>query len=62
MLDRLGTNPTQVIGILLIGLATLACLSALRRRPSRDVLVWRALAFTNGLLVIEVLIGLRFKI
>jgi predicted membrane-bound spermidine synthase len=62
MLDRFGTNPTQLLGVLSFAAATIACLSALRRSGSRDRRIWKVLALTNGMLLIETALGLRFRI
>lgn len=59
MLDRLGTNPTQLLGMLSFSLASLACLLASRRSP--DAGIWKVLAFANALFLLEVVIGLRFR-
>lgn len=59
MLGRLGTNPTQLLGMLSFSLATLACLLASRRSPDRRV--WKTLACANALFLLEVILGLRFR-
>jgi hypothetical protein len=62
MLDRFGTNPTQLTGLLSFALATTACLSAGRRSTPGDKRIWNALAFINGLLLLDILFGFRFRI
>lgn len=62
MLDRLGTNPTQVLGVISFATATIACLSAVWTSAIRDRRTWKVLAFMNGLFLIEVVVGLRFRI
>jgi hypothetical protein len=60
MLDRFGTNPTQLLGILSFSLTTVACLHAARRAP--DARVWKVLTFVNALFLIEVIVGFRFRV
>ena len=62
MLDRFGTNPTQVTGLLSFAASTIACVIATRRSECLDRRAWRVLGFINGLLVFEVFIGLRHRI
>jgi hypothetical protein len=61
MLDRFGTNPTQVAGLLSFAASTIACVIA-TRRSCLDSRAWRVLGFINGLFVFEVFIGLRHRI
>lgn len=60
MLDRLGTNPTQLLGILSFSLTTLACLLAAHRSP--DARLWKVLTFVNALFLIEIIVGFRFRV
>ncbi|MEO7728428.1 MAG: hypothetical protein ABIS45_14330 [Burkholderiales bacterium] len=62
MLERLGTNATQLIGILSFATATIACLIAARRSEFRDARVWKWLALAQFILVIEILAGFRHRI
>jgi hypothetical protein len=62
MLDRFGTNPTQVTGLLSFAASTIACVIATRRSACRDSRTWRVLGFINGLFLFEVFIGLRHRI
>lgn len=62
MLDRFGTNPTQLTGLLSFAAATIACVIATRRSARRDSRAWLVLVFTNGIFFIEILIGLRHRI
>lgn len=60
MLDRFGTNSTQLLGILSFSLTTIACSFA--ARCSSDAKIWKVLAFLNALFLIEILVGFRFRI
>jgi hypothetical protein len=60
MLDRLGTNLTQLLGILSFSLTTLACLLAAHRSP--DARIWKVLTFVNALFLIEIIVGFRFRV
>jgi hypothetical protein len=62
MLDRFGTNPTQLTGLLSFAAATMACLIAARRSLGRNARIWQLLAFINGLFLIEIFIGLRHRV
>jgi hypothetical protein len=62
MLDRFGTNPTQLTGLLSFAAATIACLIAARRSTWRDTRAWQVLAFMNGLFLVEIFIGSRHRI
>jgi hypothetical protein len=62
MLDRFGTNPTQLTGLLSFAAATTACVIAARRSIGRDARLWQLLAFINGLFSVEVFIGLRHRV
>ena len=62
ILDRFGTNPTQLTGLLSFAAATIACLIATRRSDRRDSRAWLITMVTNGLFFLEVLIGLRHRI
>jgi hypothetical protein len=62
MLDRFGTNPTQVTGLLSFAAATIACVIAARHSSWRDARVWQVLVFINGLFLMEIFIGLRHRI
>jgi len=60
MLDRFGTNPTQLLGILSFSFSTLACLFAALRSP--DARIWKVLAFVNALFLVEIIAGFRFRV
>jgi hypothetical protein len=60
MLDRFGTNPTQLLGILSFSLTTVTCLLAARRSP--DSRNWKVLTFVNALFLIEIIVGFRFRV
>jgi H+/Cl- antiporter ClcA len=60
MLDRFGTNPTQLLGILSFSLTTLACSLAALRSP--DARIWKVLTFVNALFIVEIIVGFRFRI
>jgi hypothetical protein len=62
MLDRFGTNLTQLTGLLSFAATTIACLIASLRSGSRDAPTWRLLALINCLLLIEIISGLRYHI
>jgi hypothetical protein len=62
MLDRFGTNPTQLTGLLSFGAATMACVIAAQRSIGRDARAWQVLVFIHGLFSMEILIGLRHRI
>ena len=61
MLDRFGTNSTQLTGLLSFAAATIACLIAARHSDSRDAPTWRLLALMNGLFLIEIFSGFRHR-
>jgi hypothetical protein len=60
MLDRFGTNPTQLLGMLSFSLTTLACLLAARRSPNARI--WKVLTFLNALFLVEIIVGFRFRV
>jgi len=60
MLDRLGTNPTQLIGVLSFALTTIACQLATRR--SSGARTWKVLALLNALFLVEIIVGFRFRV
>jgi len=62
MLDRFGTNPTQVTGLLSFAASTIACVIATRRSACRDSRAWRVLGFINALFFFEIFIGSRHRI
>jgi hypothetical protein len=62
MLDRLGTNPTQLVGVIAFGGATIACLFATFRRDARDGGVWFVIALINSVFLLEILMGFRHRI
>jgi hypothetical protein len=62
MLDRLGTNPTQFVGIIAFAAATIACLIAARHPSARDGQAWIVLALINCLFLMEVFFGFRHRI
>jgi uncharacterized membrane protein len=62
MLDRLGTNPTQLTGLLSFVAAATACVIAALRSTWPDARVWQVLGFINGIFLIEIIFGLRHRI
>ena len=62
MINRLGTNPTQFLGMIAFAAATVACLVAAYRPASRDRRAWMFLALINGVFLIEVFFGFRHRI
>ncbi len=62
MLDRFSTNPTELTGLLSFAAATIACLIATRPSGSPDTHIWKVLALINCLFLIEVRVGLRYRI
>ena len=62
MLDRFGTNPTQLTGLLSFAASTIACVIAMRRSACRDSRAWRVLGFINALFFFEIFIGSRHRI
>jgi hypothetical protein len=62
ILERLGTNPTQVAGALSFALTTLACLNTARGSTSREARAWKVLSFVQALFLLEVLVGFRFRV
>jgi hypothetical protein len=60
--DRLGTNPTQVVGALSFAMTTLACLNASRSSTSREARVWKVLSFVNAFFLLEVIVKFRFLV
>ena len=62
MLNRLGTNPTQLVGILAFAAAAIACLVAMRRPGRHDERAWLMLAFINFLCLVEIFVGLRHRV
>ena len=62
MFDQFNINPTQLIGMLSFAAASIACLIATRRSGFRDARVWKVLALTYCLFLLEVFIGLRHRI
>jgi hypothetical protein len=62
MINRLSTNPTQLLGMIAFTAATVACLIAAYRAAARDRRAWMVLALINGLFLIEVFFGFRHRI
>lgn len=62
MFNLIGTNPTQVIGVLVFTAAALACSGAARRTSGRAAAVWKALMVLQFVFVAEVVFGLRHRI
>lgn len=62
MLDRFGTNPTQLVGVVSFAAATIACFFAAHRSALRDAPTWRTLAIVNCLFLIEIFSGFQFRI
>ncbi len=62
MFDRFITNPTELTGLLSFAAATIACLIATQLSGWRDARIWKVLALMNCLFLIEVYVGLRYRI
>jgi hypothetical protein len=62
MINRLGTNPTQFLGMIAFAAAAAACLVAAYRPTARDRRAWMFLALINGVFLIEVFFGFRHRI
>jgi hypothetical protein len=62
MLDHLGTNPTQLVGILSFAAASIACFVAARQPQSKDASTWKALTVINSLFLVEILTGIRHRL
>jgi hypothetical protein len=62
MLDTIGTNPTQLIGILAFGAASITCFLSSRRPGYPDVRAWKLLGFIHLLFTIEILVGFRHQV
>lgn len=63
MIERFGSNPTQIAGILAFVVTALACFIASgARRKSRDLSIWRRLSIVYGLLAIEMIAAMRHRI
>src|ERR1700738_2903609 len=62
MLDTLGTNPTQLIGILSFAAASIACFVSGRQSALPEARTWEILALINLLFLLEIFIGLRHRL
>jgi hypothetical protein len=62
MLDNIGTNPTQLIGILAFAAASIACFLSARRLGLQDDRIWMLLAFIHLLFAIEIWVGFRHRV
>jgi hypothetical protein len=62
MLDTIGTNPTQLIGILAFGAASITCFLSGRRTGLQGDRIWKLLGFTHLLFTIEILVGFRHRL
>ena len=62
MINLLGTNPTQLLGMIAFTAATVACLVAAYRPTARDRRAWMVLALINGVFLMEVFFGFRHRI
>jgi hypothetical protein len=58
VLENLGTNPTQLLGLAAFASATIACIFAIRNRPS-EARAWIVLAIVNAVFFAEILFGIR---
>jgi hypothetical protein len=61
ILENLGTNPTQLLGLAAFASATIACIFAKRNSPN-EARAWIALATANAAFFIEILIGTRLQL
>jgi hypothetical protein len=62
MINPLGINYTQFLGIIAFAAATIACLVAAFPPATRDRRIWVVLALINGVFLIEVFFGSRHRI
>jgi hypothetical protein len=62
MPDRLGLNPTQIVGVLAFLGATLASSVAVARSRATEARGWVLLACLNGLFAVEAMAGFRHRI
>jgi hypothetical protein len=61
MLESLGTNPTQLLGLVAFASATIACIFAKRNSPNESW-AWTALAITNATFFFEIIFGIRHRL
>jgi hypothetical protein len=61
ILENLGTNPTQLLGLIAFASATIACLFATKTNPNENR-TWIALAIANVAFFIEILVGTRHRL
>jgi hypothetical protein len=61
LLENLGTNPTQLLGLVAFASATIACIFAKRNSPNEGR-AWMALAIANAAFLIEILVGTRLQL
>ena len=62
LLERFGTNPTQLAGVLSFSIAAFACLQAARHSNASQARAWKVLSFVLALFLLEVLVGFRFRV
>jgi len=61
MLESLGTNPTQLLGLVSFASTTIACIFAKRNSPNEGW-AWTALAITNAAFFFEIIFGIRHRL
>src|ERR1700733_3112633 len=61
ILENLGTNPTQVLGLTAFASATIACIFA-KRNSQNEGPAWITLAITNATFFLEILFGIRHRL
>ena len=61
MLESLGTNPTQLLGLVAFASATIACILAKRKAPNEGR-AWTVLAITNAAFFVEIIFGIRHRL
>jgi len=57
-----GTNPTQILGVLVFAVAAAACALAAKRTRGPAATAWKLLAVLQLLFVAEIVLGLRHQI
>src|SRR5258708_33254716 len=62
VLDPLGINTTQLIGLLSFAASTIACVIAARRLTGGSARIWWVLGVINALFFFEIYIGSRHRI
>jgi hypothetical protein len=61
MLDTVGINITQLVGVLAFAAASVACFVSGRSAELQDARIWKLLAVLNSLFLVDICLGFRYR-